>query len=161
MKKYIYVTISVAFAAGAALAAENVVANAGFEAGVLEPWTATRMVAAAAGAKSGVYGAYYFSQTDGGPCPGDAELTRWGDLRQNLGRTVKPDDFVGATMWVYFAPDDKGNPWYLDVALGPNELRLESARGELVRGWNRVAFPRELAKLPFDFVYVKPVFAIG
>lgn len=161
MRKYIYAYVAAVLAAGSALAAENVVANGGFEAGALPPWTATRMVAAAAGAKSGEYGAYYFSQTDGGSCPGDAELTRWGDIRQNLGRTVKPEEFVGATMWVYFAPDKLGNPWYLEVALGPNELRLESAQEQLVRGWNRVAFPCELVTLPFDYVYVKPVFAIG
>ncbi len=161
MKKYIYIYVAVALAAGVAQAAENVVGNGGFEAGAMPPWTTTRMTVAAAGARAGNYGAYYFTQTDGGGCPGDAELTRWCDLRQDLGRTVSPNEFVGATLWVHFAPDNLGNPWYLEVALGGNELRLESSKGQLVRGWNRVAFPRELVTLPFGYIYVKPIFAIG
>jgi hypothetical protein len=160
MRKYIYVVLATVLA-GTAFAAENVVGNGGFEAGVMPPWAATRMAVAAAGARSGSYGAYYFTQTDGGGCPGDAELTRWCDLRQDLGRTVGPDEFVGAVLWVYFAPDDLGNPWYLDVALGTNALRLESGKGELVRGWNRVTFPRELVTAPFSFVHIKPSLAIG
>lgn len=160
MRKYVNVFWAVVLA-GTAFAAENVVSNGGFEAGAMPPWTTTRMAVVAAGARSGSYGAYYFTQTDGGSCPGDAELTRWCDLRQDLGRTVGPDEFVGAVMWVYFAPDNLGNPWYLDVALGPNGLRLESVKGELVRGWNRVAFPGELVTAPFSFVYIKPLLAIG
>jgi hypothetical protein len=160
MKKYIYIILATV-PAGAALAAENVVGNGDFEAGVMGPWTTTRMAVAAAGARSGSYGAYYFTQTDGGGCPGDAELTRWCDLRQDLGRTVRPNEFVGATLWVYYAPDNLGNPWYLNVTLGTNELRLESDKGELVRGWNRVTFPRELVTAPFAYVYIKPSLAIG
>jgi hypothetical protein len=40
-------------------------------------------------------------------------------------------------------------------------MRLESSQGQLVRGWNRVAFPRELVTQPFGYIYVKPIFAIG
>lgn len=160
MKKYIYLILATV-PAGAAFAAENVVGNGGFEAGVIAPWGTTSMAVAAAGARSGGYGAYYLTQTDGAGCPGDAELTRWCDLRQDLGRTVRPDEFVGATLWVHFVPDNLGNPWYLSVTLGANELDLESSKGELVRGWNRVAFPRELVTAPFSFVYIKPSFAIG
>lgn len=160
IKKHIYVILATALAS-AAFAAENVVGNGGFEAGAMPPWTTTRMTVAAAGARAGNYGAYYFTQTDGAGCPGDAELTRWCDLRQDLGRTVRPDEFVGATLWVHFAPDNLGNPWYLEVALGGNELRLESSKGQLLRGWNRVTFPRELVTLPFGYIYVKPIFAIG
>ncbi|MEE8639802.1 MAG: hypothetical protein V3T41_05270 [bacterium] len=160
MKIYVSVFSAMALAA-AAFAAENVVSNGGFEAGVMAPWTTTRMTVAAAGARAGSYGAYYLTQTDGAGCPGDAELTRWCDLRQDLGRTVEPNEFVGATLWVHFAPDNLGNPWYLDVALGVNEMRLESAKGHLVRGWNRVTFPRELVTQPFGYIYVKPIFAIG
>jgi len=160
MTKYIYVLVATALA-GTAFGAENVVTNGGFEAGAMPPWATTRMAVAAAGARAGSYGAYYLTQTDGAGCSGDAELTRWCDLRQDLGRTVRPDDFVGATLWVHFAPDNLGNPWYLNVALGANELDLESAKGELVRGWNRVTFPRELVTSPFAYVYIKPSFAIG
>jgi hypothetical protein len=160
MKKYVYVVLATALA-GSAYAAENVVANGGFEAGVMPPWGTTSMTVAAAGARSGSYGAYYLTQTDGGGCPGDAELTRWCDLRQDLGRTVRPEEFVGAVMWVHFAPDALGNPWYLNVTLGTNELEFASTEGELVRGWNRVTFPGELVTTPFSFVYIKPSFAIG
>jgi hypothetical protein len=76
MKMYISVFSAMALAA-AAFAAENVVSNGGFEAGVMPPWTTTRMAVAAAGARAGSYGAYYFTQTDGAGCSGDAELTRW------------------------------------------------------------------------------------
>jgi hypothetical protein len=163
MKNDICILLAVAFAvsAAAAFAADNVVANGGFEAGVIAPWATTSMVVTSSAPRSGSYWAYYLTQTDGAGCPGDAELTRWCDLRQDLGRTVRPDEFVGAELWVHFAPDGLGNPWYLDVALGDNELKLSSARGELVRGWNHVTFPRELATLPFDYIYVKPIFAIG
>lgn len=160
MKKHICFYLA-ALAAGTALAAENVVANGGFEAGVIAPWATASMVVTSSGPRSGNYWAYYFTQTDGDGCSGDAELTRWCDLRQNLGRAVRPDEFVGAVLWVHFSPDNLGNPWYLDVALGDNELQLSSARGELVRGWNGVTFPRELATRPFDYIYIKPSFAIG
>nr|NIT35334.1 hypothetical protein [candidate division Zixibacteria bacterium] len=136
-------------------------ANGGFEAGVMAPWTTTRMAVASSGARTGSYWAYYFTRTGGTRYAADAELTRWCDLKQKLGRAVRPNEFLAADLWIHYAPDNLGNPWHLELALGPNELRLSSSRGELARGWNRVTFPRRLVTLPFDYVYVKPSFTIG
>jgi hypothetical protein len=160
MKNTIYLFIAL-LVVGAAYAAENAISNGGFEAGVLAPWATTGMSASPEGARSGSYGAYYLTQTDGEGCPGDAELERWCDLRQDLGRTVDPDEFLGAVIWVYYEPDKLGNPWYLDVALGFNELRLESSKDELVRGWNRVAVTAESVTVPFAYVHIRPSFTIG
>jgi|GEM_PF-5481661 len=161
MKNDIRILLAVAFAASAAAASEDLVANGGFEAGVMAPWATTTMVVTSSGAPKGSYWAYYFTQTGSARCAGDAELTRWCDLKQELERTVRPAEFVAAQLWIHYAPDDLGNPWHLELALGPNELRLSSSRGELVRGWNYVTFPRKSVTLPFDYVYVKPSFTIG
>jgi hypothetical protein len=161
MKNNIRIVFAVAFAASAAAASEDIVANGGFEAGVMAPWKTTGMVVTSSGAAKGSYWAYYLTQTGNAPFAGDAELTRWCDLRQELGRTVRPAEFLAAQLWIHYTPDNLGNPWHLELALGPNEVRLSSSRGELVRGWNYVTFPRKSVTLPFDYVYVKPSFTIG
>lgn len=161
MKNDIRILLAVAFAASAAVASEDLVANGGFEAGVMAPWATTRMAVTSSGARTGSYWAYYFTQTGSARCAGDAELTRWCGLTQELERTVRPAEFLAAQLWIHYTPDNLGNPWHLELALGPNEVRLSSSRGELVRGWNHVTFPRKSVALPFDYVYVKPSFTIG
>jgi hypothetical protein len=161
MKNNIRILLAVALVASAAAASEDLVANGGFEAGVIAPWATTTMVVTSSGAPKGSYWAYYLTQTGDCRFARDAELTRWCDLKQKLARTVKPSEFLAARLWIHYTPDNLGNPWHLELALGPNEVRLSSSRGELVRGWNHVTFPRKSVALPFDYVYVKPSFTIG
>jgi hypothetical protein len=151
--------------AAAAPGAEEVVANGGFESGGVAPWEATNMWAAAEGAHSGAYGAYFFARIE---CDGfargggaDAGQVVWGELGQDLGREIQAGEVRGVDFWVYYAPDGEGNPWGLDAALGPNEYLWSSSRGELRKGWNHVWIPVERVTRPFSFVYIKPSLETG
>jgi hypothetical protein len=160
--KYLKIIMAITAWAAAAYGAEDLVVNGGFEQGEMGPWQAKGMEVSAAGAYTGSYGAYFYVQLDG-DCAngGDAEQTVWGELRQALGREVKPAEVRGVDLWVYFAPDTENNPWGLDVKLGLNEKTLTSTRGELKKGWNHVWFPVEEITLPFSDVYVKASLVTG
>ena len=162
--KYIYVVAFFALAA-AAFGSENVVLNAGFEAGGLAPWTANNMSASREGAYSGDYGAYFFVRLEGDGCAGgaqaDAEQVVWGDIKQDFGREITPAELRGVDFRVYYAPDVEGNPWRLDVALGPNEYILSSSRGELKKGWNHIWIPVERVTRPFSFAHIKSSLTTG
>jgi hypothetical protein len=164
MSKLSYYVMFMAFAA-AAFGAENVVANTGFESGEMGPWVATGMEVAAEGAHTGVYGAYFYAEIGCdamGECGGyDAGQVVSGDVRQDFGREIKAEDLRGVDFWVFYAPDAEGNPWRLDVALGPNEYLLNSSRGELKKGWNHIWIPVERVTRPFSFVDIKPSLETG
>ena len=164
MRKFNYYIAFMAVAA-AAFGAENVVLNTGFESGVMGPWETTDMEVATEGAHSGDYGAYFYAQIE---CDGfegsgwsDAGQEVGGDVRQDFGREIKAEDLRGVDFWVYYAPDVEGNPWRLDVALGPNEYILSSSRGELKKGWNHIWIPVERVTRPFSFVYIRPSMETG
>jgi hypothetical protein len=148
-------------AAVTAYAAENIVENGDFETGDSLPWGFTNMVLSAEGARNGNYGAYFYEVISGDSRGGlnastfDAEQAVWGELEQTFTREIRADDVTHVGMWVYYLPDTEGNPWYLVVSLGLNELSLSSERGELVKGWNYVSFPVRSITKPFTGIYVK------
>jgi hypothetical protein len=151
--------------AAAAYGAENIGLNMGFESGGLAPWVANDMEASPEGAYSGAYGAYFYAQIDCDNFAGggwtDAGQAVGGDVRQDFGREIKAADLRGVDFWVFYAPDDEGNPWRLDVALGPNEYIWSSSRGELKKGWNHIWIPVERVTFPFSFVQIKPSLETG
>ncbi|MGD8717855.1 MAG: hypothetical protein PVH29_03435 [Candidatus Zixiibacteriota bacterium] len=170
MKKRIMITIIVlaaGFAAGAAYAADNVVENGDFESGNASPWVTTNMGISADGARTGSYGAYFYELISGDSCgrpgaPGfDAEQAVWGEITQNFGREITAGAVTRVGMWVYYLPDTEGNPWFLTVSLGSNEILLSSERGELVKGWNYVTFPAEKITRPFSDLSVQPSLRTG
>jgi hypothetical protein len=151
--------------AAASFGAENIVSNTGFETGGLAPWVGNDMEASPKGAYSGAYGAYFFAQIEcdglAGSGAADAGQVVSGDVRQDFGREIKAEDLRGVDFWVFYAPDAEGNPWRLDVALGPNEYLLNSSRGELKKGWNHIWIPVERVTRPFSFVDIKPSLETG
>jgi len=164
MSKLVYSIVFIVLAA-AAFGAENVVANTGFESGEMGPWEATDMEVSAEGAHSGDYGAYFYARIE---CDGfagggraDAGQVVGGDVKQDFGREIKAADLRGVDFWVFYAPDEEGNPWRLDVALGPNEYLWSSSRGELKKGWNHIWIPVERVTRPFSFVYINPSLETG
>lgn len=141
-----------------ARAERNYISNPGFEAGGFPPWVTTTMTLSSQGQRSGGGWAFFRTVTAAGH---DGQQTRTCRLEQPLGRTVTPTSVREVSAWVWLEPDNQGNPYYVDLALGPNALHLESARGEISRGWNRVVFPAHLIMQPFDLFALEVSFAVG
>jgi hypothetical protein len=127
--------------------AEEVLKNTSFETGELAPWTAEKF-GIMYGGHSGRYHAGIFTH---------AEQSISARLRQNLGRTIYPQEIEKVALWAYGGTISKegehGNA-EIAVHLGPNN-RHDQYLFFYYYPWEYVEFPFLGVNESFDYIYIR------
>jgi len=137
---------AVCITAVAALAAEELIVNAGFETGELAPWT-SETFKIMYGGRTGRYHAGFYL---------DWIKSFEGTVEQDLGRTVYPAEVRKVSLWAYGGTiEEEGNhePAEIRIDLGTNRHY-----GDLYFYycfWEYVEFPLSKLQAPFDFIRVE------
>jgi hypothetical protein len=140
--KWFYLGVAaVAVTAGAGWA-EELVVNGGFETGAFAPWVTDKATILDWG-HSGDYCAGYFYRES------SMETVT---LRQDLARTVYPDEVARAELWAY------GPPSYIFLAgatfkfyLGPSNMVTNSYIHDK---WMKLSFQPGQITAPFNYIYI-------